>query len=385
MDLTPSPKEADFREELRTWLSSNIPDPFLGDRNFQNVEYVAYLRAWQRTLAEAGWLGITWPEEYGGGGMSPVEQTIFLEEMAHAKAPPVIALVGIGIIGPTIAALGTEDQKQRFLRKMLLGDEIWAAGFSEPNAGSDLGSIATRAARDGDHFVVNGQKTWTSYAHISDWIFLIVRTDPDAPRFGGISCLLVDLKTEGVSVRPLKTIAGDATFNEVFFSNVRVPAEHLCGELNGGWQVLMTALMFERNNLGGDYAVHLADVIDRMVAAARGRGVVDDPVFRQKIAQAHVELEVFNMISARALDTSVKAGSPGAESAILKLYWSELNQRTAQWATEILGPYGQLTVGEAGEFSYNYLKSRGSTIAAGTSEVMRNTIATRVLGLPKSF
>ncbi len=383
MDLTPSPQEAAFRQELRSWLEANKPAPFAG--RFASREHLAYLKAWQRALAAGGWLGITWPVEYGGRGLTPIEQAIFVEEAARAGAPEVVGAIGIAIIGPTIALLGSEEQKRRYLEKMLLGEEVWAAGFSEPNAGSDLGAMTTRAVLDGDHFVVNGQKTWTSFAHISDWIFLMVRTDPEAPKFRGISALMVDMATPGVSVRPLRQMTGEAEFNEVFFSDVRVPAANLFGELNGGWNVLITALMFERANLGGHFQAQLAGFLNRLLAVVKERGLGDDPVVRSKIAQAYLEYGTFRVTLARAMSKVGKGQMPGPEGSILKVFWSELNQRMARWATEILGPYGQLTEGELAPFSYNYLRSRGNTIEAGTSEVMRNTIANRVLGLPKTF
>jgi len=383
MDLTPSPREQAFREELRSWLAANSPAHFEGHAN--SVEYYAYLRRWQRRLAEAGYVGITWPREYGGRGLSAAEQTIFLEELVRAKAPPVIGIVGVGLAGPTIATLGTEEQKRAYLRDMLLGETIWAQGFSEPNAGSDLGSLTTRAVRDGDDFIVNGQKIWTSYAHIADYIFMLVRTDPQAPKYRGITCLLVDMKSGGVSVRPLRMLSGDVVFNEVFFTDVRVPATQVLGEVNGGWQVAITALMHERTNLGGGYHTALSEFLDGMISAARDRGRTGDPLIRQQIAAAHLQLEVYRLTSARAQSRADASGAPGPEGSILKLFWSALNQRMAQSAQEILGPYGQLTTGPAAPMSYNYLRCRGNSIEAGTSEVLRNTIASRVLGLPKSY
>jgi alkylation response protein AidB-like acyl-CoA dehydrogenase len=383
MDLTESPAEQAFREELRSWMAANAPAPFVG--NTHGLEYIEYLRKWQRTLADGGWLGITWPKEYGGRGLSPVEQAIFLEEMVRAAAPPIIGGVGIGLIGPTIAMIGTESQKERYLSKMLLGEEIWAQGFSEPNAGSDLGSLSTRAVRDGDDFIVNGQKTWTSYAHVSDWIFLLVRTDPEVHKYKGITCLLVDMKSDGVSVRPLRMMSGDAAFNEVFFSDVRVPVSNVLGEINGGWDVAITALMHERANLGGAAHVMLSQFLVDLVRAARELWVADDPLVRQKIAQAHLDLEVFQMTSSRALSKVGKGEMPGPEGSILKLLWSDLNQKMVQWAAEILGPHGQLSEGPFETFSYNYLRARGNSIEAGTDEVLKNTIAYRVLGLPKSY
>jgi len=385
MDLTPSPQEEAFRKKARAWLEANLPEPFEGEHTIEDPGYVPYLRAWQRKLAEGGWLGITWAKEYGGQGLGPIEQSIFNEELAAASAPQIIGLVGVALIGPTIAMLGTPEQKERYLGKILLGEEVWAQGFSEPNAGSDLGSLACRAVRDGDEFIVNGQKTWTSYAQDSDLIFLLVRTDIDAPKYKGITCLLVDMKTEGVSVRPLRMMSGDSAFNEVFFSDVRVPVENVLGEINGGWKVTITALMHERANIGGGATVQLAQFLDKVIEMARQRGVADDPVIRQKLAQSILALDVYKMTSARAQSAVGKGQAPGPEGSILKMFWSNFNQSLVQTALEIAGPYGQQTVGEYEPMTYQYLRSRGNSIEAGTSEVLKNTIANRVLGMPKSY
>jgi len=383
MDLTPSPQEQAYREELRSWLAANAPET--PDGELHNPDNLEPLRRWQRTLAEAGYLGITWPQEYGGQGLTPVEQAIFLEEMALAQAPPVPGRLGINLVGPTIINLGTEEQKKAYVHDMLFGEKIWVQGFSEPNAGSDLGSLGTRAVRDGGDFILNGQKIWTSYAHFADYVFLLVRTDPEAPKFKGITCLLVDMKSAGISVRPLRMMSGDSGFNEIFFDDVRVPASQVLGEVNGGWKVGMTALMHERSNLGGGSSVVLSQFLDEMIRAVHERGVTGDPLVRQKIAQCHLELEVFRMTTARAQSKIGKGEAPGAESSILKLFRDDFNQRMAQYAHEILGPYGQLTTGNWEPFSYNYLRCRGHSIEAGTTQVLKNTIATRVLGLPKSY
>jgi alkylation response protein AidB-like acyl-CoA dehydrogenase len=385
MDLTPSPQEEAFREKARAWLAANVPEPFDGEHSIEDPDFVPYLRAWQRRLAEGGWLGLTWPREFGGQGLGPIDQFIFDEELAAAAAPQIIGQVGLALIGPTIAMLGTPDQKARFLDTMLLGEEVWAQGFSEPNAGSDLGSLACRAVRDGDEFIVNGQKTWTSYAQVSDWIFLLVRTDPDAPKYQGITCLLVDMKSEGVSVRPLRMMSGDSAFNEVFFSDVRVPVENVLGQIDGGWKVAITALMHERANLGGVAAVQLAQYLQTVIDIARRRGLADDPVIRQKLAQSILELDVYRMTTARALSAVGKGQAPGPEGSILKLFWSNSNQSLVQTALEIAGPYGQQAAGDYEDATYQYLRSRGNSIEAGTNEVLKNTIANRVLGLPKSY
>jgi alkylation response protein AidB-like acyl-CoA dehydrogenase len=383
MDLTPSPEEQAYRQTLRAWLAGNAPETPEGE--LHNPANLGPLRRWQRTLAEAGYLGITWPKEYGGQGLGPVEQAIFLEEMAMAKAPPVPGRLGINLVGPTIINIGTDEQKRAYLRDMLLGDKIWVQGFSEPNAGSDLGSLGTRAVRDGEHFVVNGQKIWTSYAHFADFVFLLVRTDPEAPKFKGITCLLVDMKLEGISVKPLRMMSGDSGFNEIFFTDVRVPVSQVLGEINCGWKVGMTALMHERSNLGGGSSVILSQFLDQMKWAVRELSQAGDPLVRQKIAQCQLELEVFRVTTARAQSRSEKGEPPGPESSILKLFRDDFNQRMAQLAQEILGPFGQLTGGAWEPFSYNYLRSRGHSIEAGTTQVLKNNIATRVLGLPKSY
>jgi alkylation response protein AidB-like acyl-CoA dehydrogenase len=384
MDLTPSPQEEAYREKARAWLEANVPKPYEGQKTISDPAYVEYLRSWQRAQAEAGWLGITWPEEAGGQGLGPAEQAIFNEEAAKATAPYLIGQVGVALIGPTIAMLGTPKQKTH-LSKILNCDEIWVQGFSEPNAGSDLGSLACRAVRDGDHFIINGQKTWTSYAQVADWIFLLVRTDPDASKYKGITCILVDLKSEGVSVRPLRMMSGDSVFNEVFFSDVKVPVENVLGEIDGGWKVGITALMHERMNLGGGITVEVAHFLAKVVEVARERGLTDDPLVRQKLAQATLDLEVFRMTSARVMSAVGKGEAPGPEGSILKLFWSNYNQWLVQTAQEIAGPYGQLAPEKFGSLSYRYLRARGNSIEAGTDEVLKNTIANRVLGLPKSY
>ena len=390
MDLTLTPPEKAFRDELRLWLEQNIPEPYLGNTHLDNPGYVEYLRHWQGKLFQAGWNGLTWPEAYGGRGATPIEQGLLLEEMARANAPEIIGGLGIALIGPTIIALGTEEQKRRYLRPMLAGEEIWCQGFSEPSAGSDLGSLATRAVREGDSFAVNGQKIWTSYAQASDFCFLLVRTDSKAPKHKGITCLLVDMKSEGVSVKPLRMMSGDAGFNEIFFTNVRVPADQVLGKVNDGWRVAITALMYERANLGSGIWIGMSRFLRHLIQATRrlpggSSSPTEDRLTRQKIAQAHIDLEVFRMTLARNLSRLSRGAIPGPEGSILKLLYSETEQRTSRAAMEILGPYGQLTEGDHGLFSYTYLRSRGRTSEGGTSEILRNIIAERVLGLPKSY
>src|SRR5580704_5710373 len=392
MDLGLTPSELKFRDEFRAWLKVNMPKK--SSHSVRTGEspaaYYQFLKDWQRKLFDGGYAGIAWPKEFGGRGATFIEQAIFQEELALADAPELGGTIGLSLVGPTIIAVGTEAQKQRYLPRMLSGEEIWCQGFSEPNAGSDLASLETKAVLDGDHFVVNGQKIWTSYAHIADLCMLVVRTDTTAPKHKGITCLLVDMKSPGISVRPLKMMSGDSAFNEMFFSNVRVPAERVLGKVNEGWNVAITALSNERANLGSGLYIVFKRNLDAVVEQARklrrhGRPVIEDTVIRQKLAQAFVDLEVFRLNTTRALSNLSKRGTPGPEGSIQKLYWSELNQRNAQIAMEVLGPYGQLTDFESGRWAYNYLRSRGNTIEAGTSEVQRNIIAQRVLGLPRSY
>src|SRR2546423_229999 len=391
MDLNLTPGERQFRDEFRAWLKANVPAEWAGGTGAEDrEEYVKYLRDWQRKLYEGGWAGISWPKEYGGRGATLMEQAIFQEELARANAPQLIGTIGLSLVGPTIIALGTDEQKSRYLPPILSGEEIWCQGFSEPNAGSDLASLGTKALRDGDDFVVNGQKIWTSFAQIADWCLLLVRTDAEAPKHKGITCLLADMRGEGVTVRPLRQMSGDAGFNEVFFSNARVPAAQVLGEVNKGWTTAITALMNERANLGTGVQVVFKRNLEALIARARtvergGRPASEDPLVRQKLAQAYLELEILRLNTNRALTSLAQTGAPGPEGSIQKLYWSEMNQRTQQTAQEILGPYGQLKDFDNGLWEYAYLRSRGNTIEAGTSEIQRNIIAERVLGLPKSY
>ena len=391
MDLNLTAGEQEFRDEFRAWLKSNVPAEWAGGTGAEDrAEYVKYLRDWQRKLYEGGWAGISWPKEYGGRGATLVEQAIFQEELARANAPQLIGTIGLSLVGPTIIALGTPEQKARHLPPILSGEEIWCQGFSEPNAGSDLASLGTKAVRDGDDFLVTGQKIWTSFAQIADWCLLLVRTDAEAPKHKGLTCLLADMHAEGVTVRPLRQMSGDSGFNEVFFSNVRVPAARVLGEVNKGWTTAIAALMNERANLGTGVQVVFKRNLEALIARTRelkrdGRRASEDPLVRQKLAQSYLELEILRLNTNRALTSLAQTGIPGPEGSILKLYWSEMNQRTQQAAQEILGPYGQLKDFDGGLWEYAYLRARGNTIEAGTSEIQRNIIAERVLGLPKSY
>jgi alkylation response protein AidB-like acyl-CoA dehydrogenase len=392
MDLNLTPEEQKFRDEFRAWLKENVPAEWAGGAlgSEDREEYLRYLRDWQRKLYEGGWAGISWPKAFGGRGASLMEQAIFQEELARANAPQLIGTIGLSLVGPTIIAVGTDEQKARYLPPILSGEEIWCQGFSEPNAGSDLAALGTKAVRDGDDFRINGQKIWTSFAQLADWCLLLVRTEQDAPKHKGLTCLLLDMHSEGIRVRPLRQMSGDSGFNEVFFSNVRVSSTQVLGEVNKGWTTAITALMNERANLGTGIQVIFKRNLEALIARSRtimrdGRPASEDPLVRQKLAQAYLELEILRLNTNRALTSLSKTGVPGPEGSTQKLYWSEMNQRTQQTAQEILGPYGQLKDFDNGMWEYAYLRARGNTIEAGTSEIQRNIIAERVLGLPKSY
>jgi alkylation response protein AidB-like acyl-CoA dehydrogenase len=391
MDLNLTPAQQQFRDELRAWLQVNVPPPWSGSTaEEEQGPYFEYLRNWQRKASEGGWAAISWPKEYGGRDAKLIEMAILQEEWARAEAPPLINALGLYLIGPTIIAVGTEEQKARFLPKIVSAEEIWCQGFSEPNAGSDVAGLTTKATLDGDHFVINGQKIWTSLAHVADWCLLLTRTDPDAPKHKGITALLVNMRSPGVMVRPLKQMTGDASFNEVFFDDVRAPVSNALGEVNKGWRTAITTLMNERANLGtGTYIQfkrNLDELIERIRQTKRGgKSATRNPVIRQKLAQAYVELEVFRLTNMRSLTRISQTGVPGPEGSILKLQWSEFNQRFQQTAMESLGPHAQLWGFDDGRWVFNYLRTRANTIEAGTSEILRNIIAERVLGLPKSY
>jgi alkylation response protein AidB-like acyl-CoA dehydrogenase len=397
MDLNLTPQERQFRDELRAWLAAHAPRDWEARYPAgQSMEArFAFLRGWQRQVYEGGWTGLSWPKEYGGRGATLMEQAIFHEELARAGAPPLPGILGLALVGPTLIAFGSPAQKQRYLAKILSGEEIWCQGFSEPNAGSDLAALRTEAQLVDGHFVVNGQKVWTSFGWISDWCELVVRTDPAAEKHKGLTVLLVDMRSPGVEVRPLRQMTGEPEFNELFFTNVRVPAENVVGRVNDGWNVALGTLMHERALLGAGLQVTFKRQFERLVELAHqvernGRPAAEDPVIRQKLAQAYAEIEIMRLNQMRAISRVMQTGMPGPEGSIQKIFWSELNQRFQQTAMEVLGPYGQLTRAsefafDGGQWAYAYLRARGNTIEAGTSEIQRNIVGHFVLGLPKSY
>jgi alkylation response protein AidB-like acyl-CoA dehydrogenase len=396
MDLTLTPQETAFRDELRSWLAAHVPPRWEAEHRHDSMQdRFAFQRRWQKTVFDAGWVGIAWPRAYGGRGATPMEQAIFTEEMARAGAPPLANLLGLSLIGPTIIEFGTDAQKERFLRNILSADEIWCQGFSEPNAGSDLANVRTRADRTGDQFVVNGQKIWTSYGWSADWCALMTRSDPESQKHSGLTYLLVDMKSPGVEVRPLRQMTGESEFTEVFFHDVRVPASNVLGREGDGWRVGLGTLAHERASLGVLFQVQMRRQLDRLVAvwrdmSGRGESPVDAALARQKLGQAYIENEVVRLTHLRAISRIMQQGSPGPEGSILKIGWSEANQRLQIAAQELLGQYAQLAHGsdtavDEGDFAFSYLRTRGNTIEAGTSEIQRNIVGQHVLGLPKSY
>ena len=394
MDLSFSHEEERFRERVQKFLRENLPPGWgQGGGRPSGMSQMEFLKDWQRRLHQNGFLGMSWPKEYGGQGASQIEMAIFNEEVARFRAPGPLNVLGLSMAGPTIITHGSEEQKRLYLPNILNCEEIWCQGFSEPNAGSDVASITTRAELRGDEFVVNGQKVWTTLGHIADMCMLLVRTDPDAPKHRGMSYLLVEIHSSGVTVKPLRQMTGEAEFNEMFFDDVRVPRKNLLGPLNEGWRVATTTLMNERGTSALASVMRYRIVFDEIVELARstirnGKPAAQDPIIRQQLAQFYIDLEMMRFTAYRTFSTILRGGNPGPEGSISKLAWSELNQRMMELVMSLEGPASQLMRGSAhavqgGRWQHHFLRSRANTIEAGTSEIQRNIIAERVLGLPK--
>jgi alkylation response protein AidB-like acyl-CoA dehydrogenase len=377
-----SPDEAAFRLEVRTWLEANLPAALRG-RTARPPP--AELMPWYRTLSRKGWVAPHWPKQYGGMGATLNEQIIMGEELARIGAPQLPAQ-GLNHIGPILIEFGSEEQKARHLPPIIAGEVIWAQGYSEPGAGSDLASLSTRATLDGDHFVVQGQKIWTTWGHHSDWMFALVRTDPQAqPRHAGISFLLLDLHSPGITIRPIKTIAGDDEFSEVFFDNVRVPAENLVGKLNDGWRIANALLGHER--LGTSNPQYALMAIERIKTMARASGIIDDPAFQDRLAAAGINVTVLAALFSHAVELANQSHSPGPESSIIKIFGSELLQSLNELLLEAAGGNAAVAKPVATDFgevdvSGPFLQVRRATIYGGSSEIQRNIVARRVLNLP---
>jgi alkylation response protein AidB-like acyl-CoA dehydrogenase len=393
MDLDYTPEDVAFRKQVRAWMDAHVPR--------EKPRTLAARLGWHRQCYDAGYIGMLWPKEYGGGGARPMEAAIVADEMARAGAPPVAPGLGVGIVGPTIIVHGTEAQKQRYLKKILTSEEIWCQLYSEPNSGSDLASLRTRAEDRGDHYLVNGQKIWTSAGYMAHWGLLLARTDPAVPKHKGISCFLISMKQPGVEVRPLKQITGSSEFCEVFMTDARVEKSDLVGKLGEGWGIAQTTLAYER---GGNslarvtrYASQLANLVEAAKRLRRhGVPLVEDPVVRQKIGRIQADLEVQRYAALRVLSLLDRGEHPGAASSVTKLSYSEFEKRFMDLALEILGPYGQLSegvqelmldidtaVGDQGTWAYAFLWSRAGSIYSGSNEIQKNVIGERVLGLPK--
>jgi alkylation response protein AidB-like acyl-CoA dehydrogenase len=391
MDFDFTSEQEAFRKEVRQWLEQNLPDDLRG-RAFASsradVGEIVKLRAWQKKMHAAGYVGMDWPREFGGRGATLTEQVILYQEMARAESPQIVNRGGVSMLGPTLMRLGSPAQQKRFLPKILTADELWCQGFSEPNAGSDLANLQTRGVRQGDEYVVNGQKVWTSMAHVAEWCFLLVRTNPDAAKHKGLSFLLVDMKTSGITVRPLRQITGEAEFNEVFFDNVRVPVANLVGREHEGWGVAITTLAYERDLLTFIRHISLRNALHRLVRLVQTQGRGADRVLRQKVAGLWIGEQVLQLNAYRSLTNIVRGGQPGPEGSTSKLFWSQIDQDLAQVATEVIGPYTQIAHGsdwapDEGQWEFYELLARASGIRAGTSEILRNILSERVLGLPK--
>jgi len=389
MDLRLSEQHVRFRDELRGWLEKNLPRPWreeLRAADASEDRLIEVRRAWQRKLNDAGYLGLDWPEQWGGRGATAVEKSIFEAESARADAPPIVNFLGISLLGPALIHHGSEEQRRRFLPPMLSGDEVWCQGFSEPGSGSDLASLKTSARLDGDEFVLDGQKVWTTFGPWADWIFVLARTDAK-DRYGGISFILVKLDTPGVTVRPLRQITGESEFGEVFFEEARVPRANLVGAVGEGWKIAMTVLAYERGAVALAYSTRYSRDIAALAAACRAIGRAD-AVVRDKLARLVVENEVMRANGVRMLANLADGKIPGPEASIEKLYWSELDKRFRETALDLLGPGGQLlrTSSQAQaevDWAREFLWSRAETIFSGSSEVQRNILAKRALGLPQ--
>jgi len=395
MDFSFSEQELAFATEARAWLEANVPPAWRRDHAWSRAEdpmWIAIARDWQRTLFEGGWAAISWPREQGGRGATVIERWLFEEQLDRVGAPRPIASSGaVDLIGSALLNHGTDAQCARFIKPLLAGGDLWCQGFSEPGAGSDLASLRTRGDRDGDHFVVTGQKVWTSHADIADWCFLLCRTEPEAPKHKGISLLLVDMRTPGISVRPLKQMTSDAEFCEVFFDNVRVPADLMVGTPGAGWQIAMGILAHERGPVWTfTFQRRIRRSFERLVRIAReqaGNGSLTDPLVRQRLAQSHIEVELLRLVGYRSLTKLLRTGHPGVESSIEKVLGSETDQRLQEVAMQVLGAYGTVYderhVPPAEAMAREYMYSRSETIMGGTSEIQRNLIAQRILGLPR--
>jgi len=387
VDLTPTSDQEAFRAELRSWLAGHEPDAALRAHAEDLAAEVVALRRWQAELAGGRWIGVTWPEEYGGRGAGALHHFIVQEELARARAPELVGRIGINLVGPTLLAHGTPDQKARWLPRILAADELWCQLFSEPGAGSDLAAVATKGDRVDGGWSLTGQKVWTSYAQFADWGLCLARTDPDAPKNRGISAFAVDMRAAGVEVRPLVQITGEAEFNEVFFDGAFVPDDQLIGPENNGWQVSSSTLTHERGTNPRQFVIH-AQLLEELFTLAIESGRYDDPRLARKLAEAFVEVRLFQLHNWRSLSRLAAGKALGPEGSTLKLYWSEMSKRLHETVMAVLGDAAPLWRGAQdnpgdGEWQRSWLYYHAASVFAGTNEIQRNIIGERVLGLPR--
>ena len=401
MDPSYSPEAEAYREKVQAFLAEKLPADWQGIGHLNGDEITRFVTDWRAVLAEGRYLATGWPAEYGGGGLSALEQVIVAEEFAKASVPTGgnNDTFGIQMLGNTLLQWGTDAQKEYYLPRILANDDIWCQGYSEPNAGSDLANIGLRAELDGDQWVLNGQKIWTSAGQLADHVFTLARTDPDAPRHKGISFLLVDMRQPGIEVRPIKMISGESEFNEVFYTDAVCPRENVIGGLNNGWAVAMTLLGYERGEAAATFPIRFQDELDRLTILAKSRGADKDPVIRQRLAWCYSKVQIMRYLGMRTLTQFMKGHHPGSDGAIFKLYWSEYHKVVSELAMDIMGPDGLVPTGRPPSSAFQtddggeplstaswqgvFLNARAGTIYAGSSQIQRNIIGEMVLGLPK--
>ena len=401
VDLTYPESAETVRAEVREWLAASLPEGWSGTGALPTEDLAAFIRDWREKLSAGGWLGLEWPPEYGGRGLGSIETIAVHEELARAGVPAGGAndAFSIGMLGNTILALGTEEQKRHFLPRILSGDDVWCQGYSEPDAGSDLASVKTRAYLDGDEWVINGQKIWTSAGHLANWIFVLCRTDPDAPRHKGITFILCPMDQPGVEVRPIRMISGESEFNEVFFTDARAPRDHVIGQIHDGWRVAMALLGFERGKDAATTPIGFRNELDRLVAYTRELGRSGDPLIRDRLVRAYEKVEIMRFMGYSALTRFARGEAPGPEAAITKVWWSDYHREVTELAMEIMGIAGLVAEGRKPSSAFRsddfnapnspaswqtvFLNARAGTIYAGTNQIQRNIIGELVLGLPK--
>jgi alkylation response protein AidB-like acyl-CoA dehydrogenase len=401
MQPTYTSEAEEYREKIQAFLAEHLPPGWAGVGSLPPDDALEFAAHWRTVLRDNHLLAPSWPAEYGGGGLTALEQVVMSEEFYKAGVPPGVPndVFGIQMVGNTILEWGTDEQKAHFLPRIISGDDVWCQGYSEPNAGSDLGNLGCRGVLDGDEWVINGQKVWTSAAQYANWIFVLSRTDPDVSKHKGISFLLVPMDQPGVEVRPIVMIGGESDFNETFFTDARTPAENVVGGVNNGWAVAMTLLSYERGEAAATFPIMFRAELDRLTALARERGASHDPLIRQRLAWCHTKVEIMRYLGMRTLSKFIAGGHPGPDASIFKLYWSEYHKIVTELAVDILGPEAMVPSGRvpatafqtddvgapnsSGSWVGTFYNARAGTIYAGTSQVQRNILGEMVLGLPK--